>query len=228
MFGSLSGLGPNSPAKYSYDLVVAGYGDSTTEGWTVVNGSSYITSNNVPALTEAYIRRELVRSCVVLNKGVGGTQASQILSGADGRNKAWRLEMAESPASLVTFNFCLNDAYYHEVPTPGYEQETPARYQQIVREMVIIAKGEGKQMVLLEPNPVTKPPRQVVLGYYVAALNEVAVIEGVPIVHHYSEIMQQSGWQDKLSDGVHPKDEMYIDKAKREYALIAPIIRSTL
>ncbi|WP_312469354.1 SGNH/GDSL hydrolase family protein [Brucella sp.] len=228
MYAALSSLGSSIPARYNYEIKIACYGDSTTEGWQSYNDVSAITKNNVPSLLQSYMRQEFSSSAVVINKGVGSTQASQILNGTDGRNKTWSQEMKETPASVILVNFCLNDAYYHEVPTTGYERETPSRYQQIIREMVSIARDQGKQTVLLEPNPVSKPPRQAVLPYYVEALNNAAVLEGVRIVKHFAVITSLDKWEAGLSDGVHPGDEMYIAKAKREFSTVAEIIRQKL
>ncbi len=104
-------------------LKIAVYGDSTTEGWVSTDGGAFLTRKNVPALLQEMIRRDIDPNAVVYNKGVGGTQASQILLGVDGRNEAWDVEMSQSDASVVMINFSLNDAYFNQVPTPEWCQK---------------------------------------------------------------------------------------------------------
>ena len=208
------------------DLKIAVYGDSTTEGWVSVEGGAFLTSKNVPALLQEMIRRDINPNAVVYNKGVGGTQASQILLGLDGRNQAWDVEMSQTDASIVMINFSLNDAYFNQVPTPGLVTEGPKEYEYILRKMVKTAKSFGKKVVLLTPNPVCKEPRLSVLPYYVERIKNVAAAEQVSLVDHFYETQQENNWQTQLADCVHPSEAMYADKARREYSVLVPILSS--
>lgn len=209
------------------EIKIAVYGDSTTEGWASVPGGAFLTSKNVPALLQEMIRRDVDPSAVVYNKGVGGTQASQILLGLDGRNQAWDDEMSQTDASIIMINFSLNDAYFHQVPTPGVVAEGPKEFEYILRTLVKTAQVHGKTVVLLTPNPVCKEPRLSVLPYYVERIKNVATSEQVSLVDHFYSTQKEKDWQNQLADCVHPSEAMYADKARREYKALIPLISPT-
>ncbi|GAA5666913.1 MULTISPECIES: SGNH/GDSL hydrolase family protein [Brucella] len=207
-------------------LKIAVYGDSTTEGWVSTDGGAFLTRKNVPALLQEMIRRDIDPNAVVYNKGVGGTQASQILLGVDGRNEAWDVEMSQSDASVVMINFSLNDAYFNQVPTPGMVSEGPKEFEYILRTLVKTAQVHGKTVVLLTPNPVCKEPRLSVLPYYVERIKNVATSEQVSLVDHFYATQKEKDWQNQLADCVHPSEAMYADKARREYSVLVPLLSS--
>lgn len=207
-------------------LKIAVYGDSTTEGWVSTDGGAFLTTKNVPALLQKMIRRDIDPNAVVYNKGVGGTQASQILLGIDGRNQAWDVEMSQSDASVVMINFSLNDAYFNQVPTPGMVSEGPKEFEYILKTLVKTAQAHDKTVVLLTPNPVCKEPRLSVLPYYVERIKSVANSEHVSLVDHFYATQKEKDWQNQLADCVHPSEAMYEDKARREYSVLVPLISS--
>lgn len=132
--------------------------------------------------------------------------------------------MKNSKANIVTLNFSLNDSYFQSVPTPGVIAETPQAYAEILKQLITIARNNGKQVVLYEPNPVCKEPRQSKLQYYVAHMNIVANELAVPIVAEYYPLLNIPAWQSMLSDCVHPLDSMYSLKAGYELPVISVII----
>jgi lysophospholipase L1-like esterase len=212
-------------SETSFGMNIAVYGDSTSEGWQLKQGVGRITENNVPALLQQNLRKAMSKPVIVKNKAVGGTQASQLFMGLDGKNKPWRNEMASSDVDVVVINFALNDSFYFEKPKDGLASETPEAFRSIINEMVLIAKSFGKTVVIAQPNPTCEPLRSKSLAQYVEALNSVAQEQKVTIVRHFDEISKQPDWRDKLSDCLHPTDEMYEDKANREYQALLPIIR---
>ena len=132
--------------------------------------------------------------------------------------------MRNSIAKIITINMSLNDAYFQSVPTAGNLAESPQAYAEILKQLIFTARKYGKEVVLYEPNPVCKEPRQSKLQYYVAHMNIVASATSTPIVAHYYSLMNMEGWQSMLSDCVHPFDTMYQLKAEREFPIISGVI----
>lgn len=211
-------------SETSFGMNIAVYGDSTSEGWQLKQGVGRITENNVPALLQQSLRKAISNPVIVENKAVGGTQASQLFMGLDGKNKPWRDEMASSDADIVVINFALNDSFYFEKPKDGLASETPEAFRSVINEMVFVGKSFGKTVVITQPNPTCEPIRSKSLARYVETLNSVAQEQKVTIVRHFDEISKQPDWRDKLSDCLHPTDEMYEDKANREYQVLLPVI----
>lgn len=208
----------------SADVLIEAYGDSTTEGWQVINGVSVISQNSETKVLERMLQQKYGNGVRISNQGVGGTQASQLLYGADGKHPIWEDQMRDSVAKIITLNMSLNDAYFQSVPTAGILAESPQAYAEILKQLIFTARKYGKEVVLYEPHPVCKEPRQSKLQYYVAHMNLVAAVTSTPIVPHYYGLLNVPGWQSMLSDCVHPFDSMYQLKAERELPYISAII----
>lgn len=65
-------------------VLIESYGDSTTQGWQVVNGTGTVTPNSAPAVLQKLLQDRFGTSVIVTNNGVGSTEASQLLNGTDG------------------------------------------------------------------------------------------------------------------------------------------------
>lgn len=208
------------------DVLIEAYGDSTTEGWQLINGVSVISQNSETKVLERMLQQKYGSGVRISNQGVGGTQASQLLYGADGKHPIWEDQMRDSVAKIITLNMSLNDAYFQSVPTTGILAESPQAYAEILKQLIFTARKYGKEVVLYEPHPVCKEPRQSKLQYYVAHMNLVAAATSTPIVPHYYGLLNVTGWQSMLSDCVHPLDSMYQLKAEREFPIISSAIDS--
>lgn len=208
-------------------VLIEAYGDSTTEGWQLINGSSIISQNSETNVLERSLQQKYGTGVKIDNHGVGGTQASQLLYGLDGRHPVWSDQMKNSKANIVTLNFSLNDAYFQSVPTLGVMTEPPQAYSEILKQLIIIARNNGKRVILYEPNPACKEPRQSKLAYYVAHMNLVATELGVPIVAEYYVLLNNPTWQSMLSDCIHPLDSMYSLKAAYELPVVSGVIDQT-
>lgn len=205
-------------------VLIEQYGDSTTAGYTVVDGNSFVTAANEPNILQALIRADFGESVVVSNEGVGGIEAWHALTGNDGVHATWGSVMANSRAQIITLNFALNDAYFNRVPTPGVLNEGPQTYNDILTEMVETAKSHGKKVVLIEPNPSCHPTKAG-LVYYVIQMEMVASATNTPIVQQYWGLVSTPNWQDMLSDCTHPKDALYQLKAQNAYKVLKPVIQ---
>ncbi|MDI9690439.1 SGNH/GDSL hydrolase family protein, partial [Burkholderia cenocepacia] len=65
-------------------MLIESYGDSTTQGWQVVNGTGQVTPNSAPVVLQKLLQDRFGTTVTVSNNGVGSTEASQLLNGTDG------------------------------------------------------------------------------------------------------------------------------------------------
>ncbi len=205
-------------------VLIEAYGDSTTEGYSVVNGVSGINPQNQIVVLQQLLRDRFGSNVSVANNGVGGTEASQLLNGTDGTHAPWAQVMAQSKAQIVTIEFGLNDTFFFSQPRAGVESESPDQFEEILTELVNVARAAGKQVVLIEPGPSCNPYRQPTLSYYVMRVDNVAHQLGVPLVQHYWPTIAQSDWQSLLSDCTHPTTQLYASYAESSFAVIAPLV----
>ena len=203
---------------------VESYGDSTTDGMTVVNGVATKNPNNQVATLQTLLQQRFGKFVTVSNHGVSGTEASQLLNGTDGRHPAWEKQMAQSKANIITIEFGLNDTFFFGNPRADVESESPERFEQVITELVTMARAAGKLVVLIEPGPSCNPNRQATLPYYVMRVDNVAKTLGVPLVPHYWPIIAKPNWQALLSDCTHPTTELYSIHAKSTFDVIEPIV----
>ncbi|MBU9496278.1 SGNH/GDSL hydrolase family protein [Burkholderia multivorans] len=205
-------------------VLIEAYGDSTTEGYSVMNGVSGINPQNQIVVLQQLLRDRFGSNVSVANNGVGGTEASQLLNGTDGTHAPWAQVMAQSKAQIVTIEFGLNDTFFFSQPRAGVESESPDQFEEILTELVNVARAAGKQVVLIEPGPSCNPYRQPTLSYYVMRVDNVAKTLGVPLVPHYWPIIAKPNWQELLSDCTHPTTELYSIQAKSTFDVIEPIV----
>ncbi|HDR8973751.1 TPA: SGNH/GDSL hydrolase family protein [Burkholderia vietnamiensis] len=211
---------PSTPKS----VLIEAYGDSTTLGWESLNGVGFVTTANEPAILQSKLQAQFGSTIAVDNLGIGGMEASQILNGTGKAQRPWAEQMANSKAQIITLNFGLNDAYYAKVPKKDVQIETPEDYASIMTQLVQIARGTGKQVVLFEPNPTCEPIREPVMQDYVSELRRVARDQNVPLVAEFDAIMQMHGWQSMLTDCLHPSDALYDIKANLELPAISAIV----
>lgn len=227
-FSVFGALGVSAETLAKRPVVIEAYGDSTTLGAQTVSGMLTYSRNNEPQQLQNLLQDRFGGHVYVVNYGVGGTQAHQLLTGTDGRNKPWELQMKGSAADIVIVNYALNDQLYNAKPAPGMFQATPETYAQIIRDIVLVARSEGKYVVLQEPNPTVYQPGVGNLYRFVNALRRVSEELDVPLVAQYEALQEVTGWKEMLSDSVHPDDQMYQLKATRTFERVAPIVEAIL
>lgn len=209
-------------------VLIEAYGDSTTEGLQTVNGQLIVSANGEPAILQKMLREIISPDITVVNHGVGGTEAWQLLTGNDNRHPHWTQQMAQSSADIVSINFLLNDQYLVDHPLPGVWQERPVDYVDFLSQLVQIARDHGKVVVLHEPNPTANYLNSRVLEY-LACLRYVALKMAVPLVRNFDSILATPGWQSLLSeDNIHPKDSLYKMKAEFAFPIIAKLAKDAL
>ncbi|MDR8102436.1 SGNH/GDSL hydrolase family protein [Burkholderia cenocepacia] len=205
-------------------VLVESYGDSTTQGWQVVNGSGQVTPNSAPAVLQKLLQDRFGTTVTVSNNGVGSTEASQLLNGTDGVHPTWQNQMAASKAQIITLNFGLNDAYYTTAKKDGVAAESPDDFATTMTQLVQIARQSGKQVIIFEPNPTCEAIRQPLIPSYVSALRQVAAAQQVPIVDEFDAILAMPDWQSMLTDCLHPSDALYAKKAALEFPAVSAAI----
>ncbi|MDN8030072.1 SGNH/GDSL hydrolase family protein [Burkholderia multivorans] len=207
-------------------VVIESYGDSTTQGWQVVNGTGQVTVNSAPAVLQNLLQDRFGTTVSVSNNGVGATEASQLLNGTDGVHPTWQNQMATSKAQIITLNFGLNDAYYTMAKKDGIASESPADFASTMTQLIQIARASGKQVILFEPNPTCEPIRQPLMPAYVDALRQVAAAQQVPIVGEFDAFLAMPNWAAMLSDCLHPTDPGYAMKAQLEFPVVASAVEA--
>ncbi|AIO47546.1 GDSL-like Lipase/Acylhydrolase family protein [Burkholderia cepacia] len=207
-------------------VLIESYGDSTTQGWQVVNGTGQVTPNSAPVILQKLLQDRFGTTVTVSNNGVGSTEASQLLNGTDGVHPTWQNQMAASKAQIVTLNFGLNDAYYTTAKKDGIAAESPDDFASTMTQLVQIARQSGKQVVIFEPNPTCEPIRQPLMPSYVGALRQVAAAQQVPIVGEFDAIQGMPNWTTLLSDCLHPTDQGYAVKARLEFPAVASAVEA--
>ncbi|KWO49269.1 SGNH/GDSL hydrolase family protein [Burkholderia territorii] len=209
-------------------ILIESYGDSTTQGWQVVNGTGQVTLNSAPVVLQKLLQDRFGTTVTVSNNGVGSTEASQLLNGTDGVHPTWQNQMAASKAQIVTLNFGLNDAYYAIAKKDGISAESPDDFASTMTQLVQIARQAGKQVIIFEPNPTCESIRQPLMPSYVAALRQVAATQQVQIVGEFDMIQAMPNWATLLSDCLHPTDQGYALKAKLEFPSLSSSIADLL
>lgn len=209
-------------------IIIEAYGDSTTLGAQTVNGVLTTTPNSEPTQLQDLLQAVFGKNIVVFNNGVGGTQAYQLLSGTDGRNRAWTIQMSKSNADIIILNYALNDQMYNATPTPGMYQETPETYANIIGWLIQTARNNGKIVVLQEPNPTCYQPTVGNLHRFVTALRNEAARMNAPLIAEYDYIQSIPNWKSMLTDCAHPNEALYGIKAKQTFNTISPIVQSLI
>lgn len=213
-----------SAASASRPVLIEVYGDSTTLGAQTIDGSLVVSMESEPKQLQDLLRERFGDAVTVVNNGVGGTQAYQLLSGTDGKNKPWAEQMANSAADIVILNYALNDQLYNAKPVEGMFQGTPEIYGDIMTWLIQIAREQRKIVVLQEPNPTCNQPAVGNLYRFVSALRTAASQMNAPLVAQYDYLQGIPGWKEMLSDCVHPDDQLYGLKARQTFDVVAPII----
>ncbi|WP_185218981.1 SGNH/GDSL hydrolase family protein [Paraburkholderia dinghuensis] len=180
--------------------VIAMYGDSTTQG----NGAPRHQSE------PAWLQTMVPPDVLVINEGVSGTTATQLLEGTDGVHPPFDQVVAKSPAQIVTLQFGLNDTV----------RSTPDQFFDSLSALVDIAAAAGKRVVLQEPNASCLANR-VKLPAYVAAMRKVANEKALPLVRQYEAYPE---WREHLPDCLHPDGAYYRIKAQNTFNTINALL----
>ncbi|MGA4125477.1 SGNH/GDSL hydrolase family protein [Ralstonia nicotianae] len=203
---------PTAPAPAAKpSILIEAYGDSTMRGlqtpdWATVLFSP--TSVTQDRLRSTYGAKADI---TVSNEAVNGRRAIDLVNGTDGKHLPWAQTAANSRASIVIFNYAINDA-------TGQFPVSSSDYRATLIFLITEAKKYGKVPVLEEPNPIcSSATASAKLDSFVAVMRDVATAQGVSLIQQYDIIKSIPDWQTKYgADCIHPLLEIYQGKAQRQ------------
>lgn len=201
-----SGDGSQSPDRVASKLVsspqIIDYqGDSTVFGWRTSAADQVDTT--APEAFAAALTNSTQHT--VNNKGLSGQTACELLDGTN-LDRDWAAEMDQSAATVVILNHGINDA----VSTNAVSLD---RYRSCLTSLAQVATAAGKRVVFETPNPIAD---QATLAPYVQTMRDVAAAEGLSVIDQYTYLNQQyaSDAGAMTRDGLHPTDQVYIEKGQ--------------
>jgi lysophospholipase L1-like esterase len=221
--GRASADAPTVPAIHarpSAQVLIEAYGDSTTLGISCSAGHCSPRAQNAVTWLQDALHTTYGERVSVVNLGVGGTMAYQLRNGTDrATGGPWAQRLAMSDAQIVTLNYGINEVMHNQTPEQFYAAETA---------LVKTALALGKEPVLQTSNPMPDGRLNARLAAMVAMTRRVAAEQHVPLVDQYAFISSLPDWQSMMSDGAHPKPELYRLKAGQDLRAIDPLVRRLL
>ncbi|WP_409076935.1 SGNH/GDSL hydrolase family protein [Paraburkholderia sp. FT54] len=211
--------GPRSP------VLIEAYGDSTTLGITCRDGHCGPQALNAVSYLQDELQARHGEQVRVTNYGVGNTMATQLRDGTGNRRAGptaglpWRERLAASPAQIVLINYGINEVMQNQTPEQFYAAETT---------LVKTARALGKQPVLQTANPMPDNRLNARLAAMAAMTRRVAAEQQVPLVDQFAYISALPDWKTLMSDGAHPKPDLYRLKAEQDFQVVEPLVRRLL
>lgn len=208
-------------------MIHVGYfGDSTAYGVDTValsEGKGFVPSlNNPPDVATKELTAQCHKPVMVSRLGVPASTAGQLLSGGNEfYERSFKEVIAASNASVVVFNFGINDAI-HSVPPDAFDSQ--------MAELVELAQAAGKKVVLEIPNPIiagytlVPPESSDRLEVLAKRERQLAARMHVAMVDQHGKYVFDPDLSKRLTDGVHPNDAFYREKALNLVATLAPIV----
>jgi lysophospholipase L1-like esterase len=206
-------------------VLIEAYGDSTTLGITCRDGHCGPQARNAVAYLQDDLQARVGERVLVTNYGVGGTMATQLRDGTGNRRAGptaglpWQARLAASPAQIVLINYGINEVMHNQTPEQFYAAETA---------LVTSARALGKQPVLQTSNPMPDDRLNARLAAMVAMTRRVAAEQQVPLVDQYAYVSRLPDWKTLMSDGAHPKPDLYRLKAEQDCRVVEPMVRRLL
>ncbi|MFP3564643.1 SGNH/GDSL hydrolase family protein [Paraburkholderia sp. SIMBA_030] len=213
---------PQTPQTPQAQVLIEAYGDSTTLGISCSGGHCGPQAQNAVTYLQDALQATHGERVQVTNDGVGGTMAAQLRDGTPrGRTAAlpWQERLAASRAQIVLINYGINEVMRNQTPEQFYEAETT---------LVKTARALGKLPVLQTSNPMPDNRLNARLAAMVAMTRRVAAEQQVPLVDQFAYISGLPDWKMLMSDGAHPKPDLYRLKAEQDFRVVDPLVRRLL
>lgn len=209
--------------------IIEAYGGSSTAGVTAFRKGNGKLINVVTQGSEINYLRELLNkkygnNIKVINRGRPSAQAIELLNGTYRYKKdgVWTEQMKLSKAKLIILNFATNDArhYHFKDAKPDYVL-SPDQYEKVMKELITIARENGKQVLLQEPHPLCGRAEKWDVSPYSARLEYLSKTMSVPLVNQYQRIQGMPSWQRMMApDCIHPSDALYKIKAEETFKVL--------
>ncbi|WP_244195965.1 SGNH/GDSL hydrolase family protein [Paraburkholderia susongensis] len=216
-------------AQQQAQVLIDAYGDSTTLGITCSDGHCGPQARNAVTYLQDDLQAHYGERVRVANYGVGGTMATQLRDGNGHRQTSrkpestaglpWRERLAASPAQIVLINYGINEVMQNQTPEQFYAAETA---------LVQTARALGKEPVLQTSNPMPDNRLNARLATMVAMTRRVAAEQQVPLVDQFAYVSSVPDWKTLMSDGAHPKPDLYRLKAAQDYQVVEPMVQRLL
>jgi lysophospholipase L1-like esterase len=206
-------------------VLVEAYGDSTTLGIACSDGRCGPQAQNAVSYLQDDLQAKHGDRVRVTNYGVGGTTATQLRDGTGNRRAGpgaglpWQERLAASSAQIVLINYGINEVMQNQTPEQFYAAETT---------LVKTARALGKEPVLQTSNPMPDNRLNARLAAMVAMTRRVAAEQQVPLVDQFAYISSLPDWKTLMSDGAHPKPDLYRLKAEQDFQVVDPLVRRLL
>ncbi|MGF6777425.1 SGNH/GDSL hydrolase family protein [Paraburkholderia sp. GAS334] len=215
---ALSGAQPARAAQR--EVLIEAYGDSTTLGISCSEGHCGPRVQNAVTYLQDALQSAHGWRVSVTNFGVGGTTASQLRDGTErGHGIPWKTRLAASSAQIVTINYGINEVMHGQTPEQFYDAET---------DLVVTALALGKLPVLETANPMPDGRLNAKLAAMASMTRRIATEQHVPLVDQFAYISALPDWKAMMSDGAHPKPELYRIKAGQDFNVVDPLVRQIL
>lgn len=202
-----------APKLVSSPQTIDYYGDSTVYGWRTATEQVDTTA---PEAFAAALPNSTTHT--VTNKGFSGQTACELLEGTN-LPRDWTAEMEQSAATVVILNHAINDAV-------SANSVSIDRYRGCLTSIAQIAENAGKRVVFETPNPIAE---DATLVPYVEAMREIATAQDLSLIDQHRYLNQKYGGDASLitrdGDGLHPRDEIYIEKGQYAASVFADIPR---
>jgi hypothetical protein len=206
--GSTTGTTTPTPAVSG---LIEYYGDSTIYGYMTNSEQGGAEPRRVDTPAPETFRRKLDASRFpVVNKGINGTAACELLNGGTSAQRdSWNTQMSSSVAKYVIINHGIND----------YIRETPvAQYRGCLEQLADRAKAAGKIVIFETPNPIV-PVQRVNENFenYVITMRSVATSKAIPVIDQYAflkDYLRGANASVICPDGLHPSQDVYTMKGE--------------
>jgi lysophospholipase L1-like esterase len=181
--------------------VIEYHGDSTVWGYRAETSGERVETPAPTAFDNALENRHTVN-----NMGLNRSTACDLLEGTGGYQQNWQDYMAASDATVVIINHGINDMSSYDT----------ARYRSCLNQLVDIAQSADKIVILETPNPVVDASDNRRIIDYVETMRDVAEQQGVYLIDQYAELQEEfaANPTEVCPDGVHPSEEVYIEKGQ--------------
>jgi len=203
-------------------IIIDARGDGALMGITSESPFPTITPQSEPADLQAALQRQFQDLGISVSNDASGGTASSLgneLDGMDGMGPPLPQRLAASTAAI-------------EIEQRGSTDmlggESISDYQGYLAQWLQAVKAAGKIAILEEPGPQCGNVNPQ-LPAYVAAMDDFAKVNNVPLIAQYQPILALSDWTAHMDASCQfPDTALNQFKAQQELAVIAPLVQNLI